>query len=492
MFKLSKYKRLDKVFLYLSSLFLVLFFAFSPHYVELTGVLETWFPYKGLIPYKEFAAYHFPLGRWILLPLHLASNWNLELDPFVALVFGLGTLVLIYKFGKRFLSPVGTSISLFFFAAFFWFAATGILFYHEMLIGFLLALILYILLIKEKNLTSGRLFVLGLLISLAELSGQIATITLAIIFLYIVVPLYKKRGGIAAFLGQLGYFMLGLLVPLVIISLYFIKNNAFGEFFYYNIVYYVQYSGYKRNLLSLPFQSLAAFYLPLILLLTFRFPKLVRNRKNFPLYIFFLLLSLSTIPFIIFSVYHPHHLSYALPILAISAGLSYDTMRYSGVGKSILTIALMVFLSLFFTNILPWHTLRMALPITLKIANDTYPGDEMYPVVNWIKENTPEDAKILVLADGLLYFRSNRLPSARPSKGIPYSWEPFDKVKIELQTRPPSYWIIGKTFTSRLIKDFNKGYMIDFVNRELNTCYKLKFEYEVWQIWEKSKKEKCN
>ncbi len=123
-------KAWDKIFLYLTSSWLLLLFLLMPHYIEITGVLETWFPYKGLIPYKEFAAYHFPLGRWILLPLHLVSNWNLELDPFVGLAFGIGTLILIYKFGRRSLSPLGTSISLLFFSLFFWFAATGILFFH--------------------------------------------------------------------------------------------------------------------------------------------------------------------------------------------------------------------------------------------------------------------------------------------------------------------------------------------------------------------------
>jgi len=471
----NQYKQPSTIFLYLSSLWLTLIFLLNPHYIELTGVLETWLPYKGLVYYKDFAAYHFPLGRLILLPLHLLTNWNLEFDPLVGLVTGITSLVIIYKFGEKFLTPWGTAISLTFFSSFFWFAATGILFFHEMLIGLLLALTIYLFYNAntQKKLTAKKLFILGTLISLTELSGQIATITLALLTLIILLRTTSPR--------KILSFILGIFLPTAIISLYFLADNAFREFFYYNVTYYLQYSGYERNLLGLPHLQLLAFYSPAIasaLLLLAN--NTTKKNKISRLHLETLLLSLSTVPFIIFSVYHPHHLNYALPILAILAGFVYEHKKY-------FLPAIAIFLYVFATDILPWHSSRLVYPPSSKILNDTYPGDDMYKVIDWVKENTPENAKFMILGDSMFYLRSNRLPANRPAKGgIPYSWQPFEQIKKEILSSPPDYWVIGKTFTDRIIKNHDAAYMIDFVYGETNKCYKLRFNEDVWEIWERT------
>src|SRR3972149_10209057 len=126
-----------------ANLILIILFIFIPHTVELTEVIDTWFPYKGLVMYKDFPITHTPLGRFLIVPLHLLSNWNLEVDPFLGLAIGILSLYVLYIFGKRFLSKRGTQISLIFFTIFYWYYATSIMYFHEMFIGLTLAIALF-------------------------------------------------------------------------------------------------------------------------------------------------------------------------------------------------------------------------------------------------------------------------------------------------------------------------------------------------------------
>lgn len=471
-----------RLVLYLSLAWLIIIFIFLPHYIELTGVLETWFPAQGLVYYKDFAAYHFPLGRLILLPIHLISNWNLELDPWMGLFTGLGTLYVIYIFGRRFLSTTGTIVALIFFSIFFWYGATGILFFHEILIGFSLALIIYLLFKfhTEKKTDNRLLFSLGLLIALTELSGQIATITLGIIFILIIYGIIEK--GVKKPQVSIGILLAGIALPFLLFSLYFLSKDAWWEFYHYNITYYLLYSGYKKDsLLSLPFTELFAFYMPLLVLLLITLLRKAQKIDYQTVYI--LLLSASTIPFIIFSIYHPHHLNYALPILAITAGIAYDKSKNH---KPIFLGGMAIFLLISITSLLPWHIERMKSPPNFRIANDLYPDsiDPMKDAAGWINYNTPKNTKVMVMGDALFYFRSDRLPASRPSKSIPWGWEP-EIIKDEIQTKRPDYWIVDTNFTQKLIDVYRRPDMVDFLNSELNGCYIKKDSFDSWQIWEK-------
>jgi len=472
-------------FLLLPFTWIIAIFLFNPHYIELTGVLETWLPYKGLVYYKDFAAFHLPLGRLILLPIHILADWRTELDPFVALVFGLGTLKIIYDFGKEFLSKIATLLSLIFFAIFFWYAATGILFFHEILIGWLLALILWIYFKahSEKKISIQTSFILGILISTTELSGQIATFTLAVIYILVTTFLLKSKNKSIKIIAL----NVGVLAPIAITSAYFLLNNAFGEFFYYNVTYYLQYAGYDKNFWTLPHLILLAFYAPLIasLLISVILKKFKLTSRISQLS----LLSLSSIPFIVFSVYHPHHLNYAIPVLALNAGVAYDFAVKNKITRTLVSVTITIISFVFVYKIIPWHTSRIVLPPkSFKVANDTYPDDPMYQVIQWIKQNTNKNATLMVLGDSMIYLKSDRIPANRPAKGgIPYSWEPFDSVKQEISQKPPDYWIIGNTFTRRLREDYNKGYMVDFVEEQIEKCCSLVYEDDVWQIWQDNK-----
>lgn len=479
-----KYMGSSRFFLYLTSAWLIFLFLFNPHYIELTGVLETWFPYKGLIYYKDFAAYHFPLGRLILLPVHVLTNWNLEYDPLLALVAGIGSLMLIYLFGKKFFTSLATSISLIFFSAIFWYAANGILFFHEILIGFLLAAILLLLfsVYKERSLSSKKLFLLGFSISLTELSGQVATATLGTIGLLIIYLVFKKT---KRTLKPLLVFFSGIAVPAVALSLYFLANNAFNEFFFYNVPYYFLYAGYERYLKDLPFDQLLAFYSPLLVLLITIGINLKNKKKPNFLILSILLLSLSTIPFIVFSIYHPHHLNYALPVLALCAGFALDNASVNVAKKLAFGVGAIIFIFITATTFIPFHLSRFTFPPNMRIANDLYPDtvDPMNETLCWIVKKTTPETTIMVIGDPIFYLRSNRLPSSRPSKSIPYGWDPLEKIKTEMRAKPADYWIVDRQFVERLVESFNRKDQADFINEELDIRYKMVVSFDNWEIW---------
>lgn len=457
-----------------------------PHYVELTGALETWLPYKGLILYKQAHSFHFPLGRYILLPIHLAANWNLEYDPILALLFGTGSLFLIYKFGKRYLHPLSTSVSLLFFAIYFWYAATGILFFHEILIGFLLG-VAFIILLKirrEKSPSINLLLFQGLVLSTNLFSGQISGITVVVLAILTVWEVIRKKVGKKALISLLA----GLILPGLVLSIYFLSRGALYEFFYYNVLYYFQYAGYSEAGTSLPWNDLLAFYFPSLVLAVAVLKKLV-VRKQIPyLSGSALLVSLSTIPFMLTSVYHPHHLNYALVISAMTLGVALrDSLSDSKSVKVVTTLGIAYIGYMTLTTYIPWHTSRFRIPENMRIANDLYPDDvdPMNDAVTWVKENTNQDDQLMVIGDAMFYLRSDRLPASRPSKGIPYSWNPLSEVIIEIRQSPADYWVVDTNFIKRLEEIYQRFDITGFIEEELDNCYKLREQYEIWQIWER-------
>src|SRR3989344_224009 len=123
-----------------SGIWLVLLYFRLPHLIWHSGVLMAWFTDKGLVMYKDFLNFYLPLSTYFVLPFFKVTNWNLETEPLLSLVITLLTLILIFKTATRFLSPLGTSLSLFFFAALFYYFTTAIQYSGEAITGFFLIL----------------------------------------------------------------------------------------------------------------------------------------------------------------------------------------------------------------------------------------------------------------------------------------------------------------------------------------------------------------
>lgn len=481
---------LPKIAFVLSCLLLLVIFLFNPHYIYTTGIVDQWFAVKGLIFYKEFSEFHFPFGYLASIPLRLVTNWNFELDPFLGLFIGVGTLTLLYKIGIKILTPFGNIVSLLFFAIFFWYAATGIIYYDEILIGFLISVLLHFIFninLKNSKTTSYlALFLVGIIFSLTEFSGQIATLTLGVFFLYLTYLIYQFKKPIFVFWSAYLHLIAGITSIVSIFFLYFIFNNAFKEFFYSNITYYFQYAEYEKNIFALPRDQMAYYFSPLLIIVFTVLVKLITRKQISQTQGFLLVSSLSTVPFIIFGVYHPHHLSYALPVLAITAGSCVNFKEKSSLLK-IISFAMIIIPSIVAVlAIIPWHMSRVVFPPSLRIFNDVYPQDisPINDISSWLEVNASPDDKILVLGSPIVYIKTNLLPSSRPSKGMPHSWEPIGEISKEILSAPPDYWIVDQQFITRLRTNYpHFSNIMPFIDNEMLNCYRLEKSFNKWQIW---------
>lgn len=449
-----------KVAFITSILILVFLFTFMKHYLELAVSVETWMLGKGLMLHKDYIAFHFPLVRLILLPFHIISNWNFKIEPFFGLATGISSLFVIYKFGEKFfIKKFSTIVALLFFTSFYWFYATGISFYHEMVIGLFIIISIYFY-------YSKRWFLTSLFLGLALLSGQVSFITIGTFGLILLSNRNSRKN-----ILTIG---LGFLIPIMFMLIYYADKNALYEFYRWNVLYYLTYAGYDKNLPMNQVQDLVASFIPIL-------PLIFSFKKNWFIY----LLAISTIPFNFFSVFHFHHLSYSLPILAITAGFAYEAIFKSKIVKQIFKFSLLAFGLIFIVSIFPWYKNHLISSPNFSIANDVTTGDNMDLTINWLKQNSDEKDTIMVFGDSLFYIRSNRLPSVRASAGMPYAWEPFKEVKDEIHNKPSDFWIIDEQFKNRFVKNYNKHEMVDFMDEELNSCYKLVKVFPLWQIWKR-------
>lgn len=452
--------------------YLVLIFLINPHYVSLGNVLETWAIDRGLVLYKDIASFHFPLGRVTSLILYRLTGWNLQLTPLVGLAIGITNLYLIFKIAKKHFEVIPASIALLFFAFLYWYYGTGISFYHEQQIGIFLTLAVYLI---------DNPLLVGVTLSLAEFSGQVASPTVAILYLVYIGYIYLKKQ--KHFLKNLAISIAGLTVVAIPIFIYFYLKNALGDFLFWNIGYYTSYAKETSAFIDLPFLDLAIFFSPLALVLGLILKDYWAEKRPDLVLLASSLITISIIPFTVFSVFHFHHFSYALPLLSIVLGYILNKGD-----KKLVCIFGIVFSLYICFRLIPWHRDRFVFPTDWTIRNDVRLEDSDYKVISWLKENSSINERILVIGNAMVYIRSNRFPSTRPSHSIPYSWVPFEVVKKEVANNPPVYYLTDKAFTSRLIRDYNHRDMYEFIIHFTDECYKKVLSVDTWTVWKRT----CN
>ncbi|MBX4205645.1 hypothetical protein KW795_00435, partial [Candidatus Microgenomates bacterium] len=329
-----------KTYLWLSILFLIFLFLFNPHYISLGNVLEGWGVDQGLVLYKQIASFHLPLGRIPPLILYKIFNWDLRVTPWLGLFIGITNLIVIYKFGKKFLSQQATILSLIFFASTYWYFATGISFYHEQQVGLFLSLAILwfynIFFSKDKSNIKSKfkdLFLLGTFLSITELSGQIASVT---VFTLIVISIFYTVKTKKNWLKKLVYFCVGGIIPLILVALYFYIKNGLWDFIYWNFLYYQDYATLAGSFWDLPFLQVFVLLSPLVASLVLILIALLKKIKVTPQFLIMTIISASTIPFTLFSVFHYHHFTYAFFITVVLLGFLTDSkVKQQSIGRFI-------------------------------------------------------------------------------------------------------------------------------------------------------------
>lgn len=479
-----------KITFILSIVFLTFIFIFTKHYIDQSETIETWLVYKGLAYYKDFSAYHFPLGRISLLPIHLFFNWSFIESPFIGLSMGIGILSLLYYFGKRFLSKRGAALSLLFFTIFWWYVATQVTYDHEMMMGLFLTCSLFTFfgIYQSTIISIKKLFLLGAFSSLTLLTGQLSAITIAtLIFITFVLAKFKKYKNTMPFTKSVFWIFLGFAIPFVIVLLYMARIGALYEFYKFNILHYFTYADFERpNVFNLPWNYLSIYYSPLLILLILGAANFLKKREINPTVLILIVLNVATLPFNLLGVFHPRHLLYSLLLVAITAGFVIDHKSFqNNIKNRVILLWMASIILIFSTVIFPYYKNHFIYPPTFRIFNDIFPGDTTYETTYWIKDNTPKNSTIMVLGTGIIYVRADRLPASRPSRGAPYSWVPINEVKKEIQAKPPDYWIVDQQFVIRLHTNYPKFNVTDFIENEMLNCYTLQKSFNKWQIWKR-------
>ena len=476
-----------------SGIWLVLLYFRLPHLIWHSGVLMAWFTDRGLIMYKDFLNFYFPLSTYFVLPFFKITDWNLETEPILSLAIALLTLILIFKTATRFLSPLGTSLSLFFFAALFYYFTTAVQYTGEAITGlFLILTANRILNFTKSGKKTTDIFIIGILISLTLLFNQISALSLITFSVFLLFGIFKTSEK-KVFFNSFLVLTASITLPITLISLYFLNQNAFSDLFNNNFTYYLNYVKLARGsgiLLSLPWNKILLFYTPAIIGIY-----LATSLKAIPTalrftFLLLLLVSIATIPSIIFSVFHRHHFLYALPIISLLFGIVFDiVMRSKGLfGKVAVLLAGIFIVYQVFSTVFPWYSHRILAGRNNYIANDILPGDSMNDAVIWIEEHTKTEDKLLVAGDGFFYFKAGRLPASKFFTVLPWHYKPIGQVAPVILNNRPNYWVISPSYLERVSspEGWNSPEITEFIRADLNGCYQLAITFPDWEIWQKS------
>lgn len=461
-------KRIDRLFLFLSFGWNLVVYIFIPHLVWLPAFTNTYFMDNGLIYFKDFIQAHLFLPHLFLYPFLKFTNWHIETDPFIAFVTASVGALLIYHYGKKILKSTFLSLSLVFYSIFVWYASSWVQFSGEMLGGVLL-LILTFEVIKTTSNNKKFPIVLGALIALTELTGQI--LSLSILFLLIVLFVKDRR--------IISKVILGGIIVVAPILIYFIANNAFGDFIYWNFTYYLNYaklSGSTRS--SLPYLEILAFYAPLVASLFTTMPKKVNYYKN----IIVTTIGISA-PLTIFSIFHPHHYLVSLPLMATLVGLSVQYLK----GKNLLLkLTPLLFLGFFvISTIIPFYQNKFK-PTPLTNLAELSRDKDQELAVSWILANTKKTDRIMVTGDPLFYVRATRLPSNNRYSALPWHYLPLSESEEIILNNLPAYWIVDENYLIRIETGWKTPEMSKFIKNTINSCYIKVFESNSWSVWKKS------
>ncbi len=437
--------------------------------------------------YRDFLNFYFPLSTYFVWPFFKLTNWNLETEPILSLFIALLTLAILYQTTKKFLSPIGTSISLLFFSALFYYFTTGVQYSGEAITGLFLVLTVNRVLLLQKSVTKFRnIFLIGVLISLTLLFNQISALSLLVTAVFTLYIIYKHKDSARNLLILIA----GISLPAVPVAFYFSQNSALIDLINNNLFYYLNYVKLAKgsgNLLSLPWNEILLFYTPAIIGIFLVFNKKLGLSRSVLLLL--TLISIATIPSVVFSVFHRHHFLYGLPILAALIGLAVETglKSKSTSVKIILGLAALFISYQLFSIQLPWYSKRIAEGKN-NIANDTLPGDSMQETVNWIRENTNSKDTLLVAGDGLFYFKAGRLPSSKFFTVLPWHYKPLEQSAPLILANRPDYWIVSDSYLRRIssLDGWNSPEITSFIMQELKDCYKKTISFPDWEIWRKS------
>jgi hypothetical protein len=297
--------------------------------------LLPWLVNNGWYLYKDAIDQHPPLLIWLIAALTGGDpGWPLHV---LITAVHVATLVLTYAIGSKLVSPVGGLVALI--LAEVWGVGfnSASLWYDNVLAPVYLGVLLLIVLYQRESvrthnsMRSSIYYAAGAGLLLGTGLGIKQHAIVAVPF--VALALWHYREGRTA---RLGAFVVGLTVPLIMITIVFAIQGTLGEAWYWVVAYSLTGNYAQAAALAPPTQywvPLVGFCLPLLALAAV-LPRYLAHKTFVPTGIAFTgLLLASLLP--VYPRFGAFHLQSAVPLLAIANGAAI---------------------------VLAWHALRSALP----------------------------------------------------------------------------------------------------------------------------------
>lgn len=117
-------------------------------------------------------------------------------------------------------------------------------------------------------------------------------------------------------------------------------------------------------------------------------------------------------------------------------------------------------------------------------ANVVQPGEPDYMAVEWIRENTKEEATLHVFAgNNLNYLEADRLPVDSRTYALPWVYEPIELTAVLFEQKPADYWIVDTRMYQRYL-DWGYPHQVEFLQKYLAENYKVVATYDWMLVYE--------
>ena len=429
----------SSLILLIGILIITLHIYFTPFSIWTAGVSRPWLIINGFLPYRDFIWIRMPLDLFILsfwYQLFGVSSSSYQMFVFVLLLIEMS---LIFFANKLFTTHI-RSFAIIFFILFLFplFMNTE---EGEILIG-IFSLLLGIAGFNYFKRPSTYLLII---------SGFLAGICLILkqntIFAFLVLPaslvleaLIMKRQLYYA-LTKISIYIFVALIPYILIVIYHLMNNGLYDFFYYTILILGPYRN-ENSIVQGDGLLIIIGYISLLI------PFLIFWKKTNlkPSMVIFL----SGLIIALFLSVLPSFLSYrtftAYGLISVVAGYDIYLFRKQGNDPGLLVRRIIIILSFVFFVIIIYPFIH-SYTTSLK-DNGIAPGqlitdysNEEYEIVNWLKNNTTKQDRILNYGSEMIYVLADRFPPNKHLLPFPFELMPFERTAKIFIDNPPKFVI---------------------------------------------------
>ncbi|MBI2031235.1 MAG: glycosyltransferase family 39 protein [Candidatus Levybacteria bacterium] len=415
--------------------------------IQLIHITVPYLIKNGLVLYRDIVYHHTPLMQFILTGFYTTFGYTFFAYRLYFLLTVLLTLFFVYKSGSYLSQKSGFFAVLFFTIFYLPFFSDSQL--EEVTVAFFSSISLYLFVRYIKTNKDKYIFLSGASIGAAIMTKQVVAVLAPVIFIYLFVK--KIREERWALNIEIWWFSLGLSSVIGIISLYFFLQNAFIDFFYWNILFNL--TTYAKDA---PVASASEGLKVAFIFTSFVFPLLFIYKKKYLSSfereaVIVLVLFAFGLLFGLLPSFYINRLRGLFVISSVGYGFLFAKLismssKFSDKNFGLFSKTSFIILIVFTLVSIPYvqNLFEYIQSFPGKPYNIVdYNKDDLKAVV-WLKKNTVKDEKIMNLGNHYILFLSQRLPANKYLWPIPWLLKPYDKSAREIEMDPPKFVIDSK------------------------------------------------